>query len=193
VIDRRDAISAIIEATNPNDLIVASLGMISRELHAARDRATNFYMIGSMGLASAVGLGVALLNADRRVTIVEGDGSAMMSLGNFVTIGQEAPKNLLHIILDNESYESTGGQPSVSGNFDFSAIGLKTGYANGKTVSDLKDFSETLHSPHPGPYLLCAKTRLEDHQSAPPRVAIPPEQMVARFRNSLKGLTSPPS
>ena len=186
MIDRRDAISAIIEATNPNDLIVASLGMISRELHAARDRATNFYTIGSMGLASAVGLGVALLNADRRVTIVEGDGSAMMSLGNFVTIGQEAPKNLLHIILDNESYESTGGQPSVSGNFDFSAIGLKTGYANGKTVSDLKDFSETLHSPHPGPYLLCAKTRLEDHQSAPPRVAIPPEQMVARFRNSLK-------
>ena len=101
---RADAIGAILDNLEANDLSLFTTGMISREAHAAFDRSSNFYMIGSMGLLSAIGLGLALNRPDRRVVVVEGDGSALMSLGSFPLVATEAPSNYTHVVLDNESY-----------------------------------------------------------------------------------------
>ena len=94
------------------DVSVSANGFISRDLHEAHDRLTNFYMIGSMGLASSIGLGVALKKPRRRVYVFDGDGSILMNLGSLVTIGSLRPKNLIHVVFDNNSHESTGGQPT---------------------------------------------------------------------------------
>ncbi|MCH7606805.1 MAG: hypothetical protein IH962_06585, partial [Chloroflexi bacterium] len=107
MIDRYKAIEAILQRVGSNDLVLSTTGMISREVFATDDRPGNFYMIGSMGLLSSFGLGLALQFPEKRVYVLEGDGSALMSLGVLPLIAAEGPNNLVHIILDNEAYEST--------------------------------------------------------------------------------------
>ena len=101
MIARITAISVILESVEPDDLVLSTTGMISREVFVTDDRPANFYMLGSMGLLSSFGLGLALQFPDKRVYILEGDGSALMSLGALPLIAAERPQNLIHIILDN--------------------------------------------------------------------------------------------
>lgn len=91
-------------------LIVANLGFPARELFCVQDRPGNFYMLGSMGLASSIGLGLALSQSEP-VYVIEGDGALLMNLGSLVTIAREAPPNLCLIVIDNRVYGSTGNQP----------------------------------------------------------------------------------
>ncbi|MGH9805112.1 MAG: thiamine pyrophosphate-dependent enzyme [Candidatus Acidiferrales bacterium] len=107
-----------------DELVVATTGMISRELFVARDRPENFYMCGSMGCALGIGLGVALANPSRRVVVLDGDGAALMSLGSLALARHLRLMNLEHIILDNGSYASTGDQPTCSAAVDFSQVGF---------------------------------------------------------------------
>ena len=90
--------------------IVASLGHPAYDLFAAGDRPQNFYTWGSMGLASSIGLGLALAQPDLRVFVLDGDGSLLMNLGSLATIGLLQPANLVLIVMDNEEYATTGGQ-----------------------------------------------------------------------------------
>ncbi len=106
------------------ELVVATTGMISRELFVARDRRENFYMCGSMGCALSIGLGVALAQPERKVVVVDGDGAALMSLGSLALARHLRLPNLQHIILDNGAYASTGDQPTCSAAVDFSQIGF---------------------------------------------------------------------
>ena len=92
--------------------IIASLGHPTYDLFAAEDRPRNFYTWGSMGLASSVGLGLALARPDVRVFVLDGDGSLLMNLGSLATIGLLRPSNLVVIVMDNEEYATTGGQPT---------------------------------------------------------------------------------
>lgn len=101
-----------------DEIVVCNLGHQSQELFMITDRPQNFYMLGSMGLASSIGLGLAL-STDQKVVVLEGDGSALMNLGGLVTIGASQPKNYVLIIIDNEAYGSTGFQPT------FTACGLR--------------------------------------------------------------------
>ena len=78
--------------------IISANGYISRDLFNVLDKKSNFYMIGSMGLASSIGLGVALKNPGKRIFVFDGDGNILMNLGSLVTIGSMKPKNLIHII-----------------------------------------------------------------------------------------------
>jgi sulfopyruvate decarboxylase subunit beta len=94
-------------------LVVCNIGYPSRELYALGDRPNFFYMLGSMGLASSIGLGLAL-NTDRRVLALDGDGSVLMNLGTLATIANEAPANCTLLIVDNGSYGSTGDQPTFT-------------------------------------------------------------------------------
>ena len=128
MIARDEAINAIASQLDEDDLVITTTGMISREAFSVLDRPGNFYMLGSMGLASALGLGLALLVPRRRVFVLEGDGSALMSLGALPLIGAERPPNLVHVVLDNEAYESTGAQPSITTRVDLAAIGRSSGY-----------------------------------------------------------------
>ena len=125
---RVQAIRRVMEHAAPDDLVLTTTGMVSREACMIDDRPGNFYMLGSMGLLSSLGLGLSLLAPERRVFILEGDGSALMSLGALALIASQRPRNLVHVILDNESYESTGGQPTISREVDLARVGESCGY-----------------------------------------------------------------
>jgi sulfopyruvate decarboxylase subunit beta len=90
--------------------IIASLGHPAYDLFAAGDRPQNFYTWGSMGMASSIGLGLALARPDLRVFVIDGDGSLLMNLGSLATIGLLQPANLMLVVMDNEEYATTGGQ-----------------------------------------------------------------------------------
>lgn len=112
---RIEAIAIIAqEAERQDALLVGNIGYPSRELYAVGDRPSNFYMLGSMGLASSIGLGLALAQPDRRVIAIDGDGSVLMNLGSLATIADQRPKNYLLVILDNGCYGSTGCQPTCT-------------------------------------------------------------------------------
>jgi thiamine pyrophosphate-dependent acetolactate synthase large subunit-like protein len=111
-----DAIRQIVEAARAagEAPIVASLGHPAYDLFAAGDRPANFYTWGSMGLASSVGLGLALARPAQQVFVIDGDGSLLMNLGSLATIGWTRPANLVLVVLDNERYATTGGQETAT-------------------------------------------------------------------------------
>ena len=110
---RKAAINTVVKKIG-NHPIISANGFISRDLFEVCDKSSNFYMIGSMGLASSIGLGVALKNPRKSVFIFDGDGNVLMNLGSLTTIASQKPKNLIHIVFDNSVHESTGGQPTNS-------------------------------------------------------------------------------
>ena len=97
--------------------MIATTGMTGRELFAIADKPRNLYQVGSMGCAAPMGLGVAL-NVEGPVVVLDGDGAALMKMGALATIGAYRPENLIHVVLDNGTYDSTGGQPTVSPSVD---------------------------------------------------------------------------
>ena len=127
---RSEAIRAIVQILkdNPNVAIISSTGLISRDLLSINDSPQNFYMVGSMGLASSIGLGLALALPNKKVVVIEGDGSLLMNLGSLATIGHFNPPNLIHIVLDNESYDSSGGEPTVSSTAKLDKLAESSGY-----------------------------------------------------------------
>ena len=188
MIDRYKAIEKILEHVEVGDLVLSTTGMISREVFVANDRPENFYMIGSMGLLSSFGLGVALLNPEKRVFVLEGDGSALMSLGTFPLIATENPSNLFHIILDNEAYESTGVQPSISSEVDLATVGKSCGYRHVARVDDIEGLQNALldcDMGH-GPYLVLVKAGIAPVRGIP-RVSHSPTDIRDRFRRCIQG------
>ena len=124
---RKEAISVIVEKMS-NQPIISANGFISRDLFDTCDRNSNFYMIGSMGLASSIGLGVALKSTKKKIFVFDGDGNILMNLGSLITIGIIKPKNLVHVIFDNSSHESTGGQPTATNKIQLGKIAKSTNY-----------------------------------------------------------------
>jgi thiamine pyrophosphate-dependent acetolactate synthase large subunit-like protein len=161
--------------------------MISREVFATRDRPGNFYMIGSMGLLSSVGLGLALLTPEQRVFLLEGDGSALMSLGTLPLIATERPANLVHIILDNEAYESTGAQPSISHEVNLAQVGQSCGYPRALRVDDAEGLEKALQTclTDQGPSLLLIKAAIAPVEGIP-GVSHSPIDIRDRFRKSVR-------
>ena len=95
-------------------LVICNIGLPSQELHMIDDQPTNFYMLGTMGLASSIGLGLALVQ-DKPVISIDGDGSVLTNLGTLPTIANNATGNYTLLIIDNGSYGSTGDQPTYAG------------------------------------------------------------------------------
>ena len=112
VLTRYEAIKTIAQ-TIDNEIIVANLGIPSKELFEIRDRELNFYMLGSMGLVSSIGLGLAIIQK-RHVYVIDGDGSLLMNPNALIAIGEFAPPNLTIIAIDNASYGSTGNQETCT-------------------------------------------------------------------------------
>jgi phosphonopyruvate decarboxylase len=119
-ITRREAIEIIMQVFH-QALVVATTGFAYRELYASGDRPNYFYMVGSMGHAAALGLGMAS-HTPLPVVVLDGDGALLMKMGTCATIGRQQPANLLHIVLDNGQFESTGGQSTNAGCVDFAQI-----------------------------------------------------------------------
>ena len=184
MIDRYKAIETILEHVVAYDLVLSTTGMISREVFATRDRPGNFYMLGSMGLLSSFGLGLALLTPKRRVFVLEGDGSVLMSLGTLPLIAAEGPGNLVHIVLDNEAYESTGAQPSISSQVDLGDVAASCGYARVVWVDGTGELDRALSQCDldEGPFLILVKVGIAPLEGIP-RVSHSPTDIRDRFRD----------
>jgi thiamine pyrophosphate-dependent acetolactate synthase large subunit-like protein len=140
--------------------IIASLGHPAYDLFAAGDRPANFYTWGSMGLASSIGLGLALARPDLRVVVVDGDGSLLMNLGSLATIGWARPHNLVVIVWDNEEYGTTGGQETATAHgADLEAAARAMGAPATATVRTPEDFAGVVARARlePGPWVIIAK------------------------------------
>jgi len=170
-----------------NELVVLANGYISREFFNVQDRKENFYMIGSMGLASSIGLGVALARPERKTVIFDGDGNVLMAMGTLAMIGAAAPKNLVHVCIDNEVYESTGSQRTLSRDIRLEEVARASGYAKTARVDDAaglkRAFEELLRGE--GPSFLLAKVEPSFDQGRG-RVTHTPEEIRDRFMESLR-------
>lgn len=139
---RAQALARIIDATpEQGSVVIATTGFSGRELYAAGDRANQLYMVGSMGCASSLGLGLALARPDLHVVVIDGDGAGLMRMGNMATLGAYAGGNLSHVLLDNEAHDSTGAQATVSAGVDFAAIAEACGYEVAARAAQLDELS----------------------------------------------------
>jgi thiamine pyrophosphate-dependent acetolactate synthase large subunit-like protein len=165
--------------------VVHANGFICRESFSIKDREENFYMIGSMGLSSSIGLGVALKNPKKRIYVFDGDGNILMNLGSLTTIGTLKPKNLIHVIFDNGSHESTGGQPTAANQIDLSKIAKSLNYKvfQVKNKNQLENFYKKINLVI-GPIMLLVKIEKSDIVSK--RIDITPPQIKNRFIKSLQ-------
>ena len=181
--NRKEAIEFISERIN-NSPIIAANGLISRDLFSSSEKKTNFYMIGSMGLASSIGLGIALKKPKKRIFIFDGDGNILMNLSSLVTIGSLQPKNLIHIIFDNNVHESTGGQPTYSNQIDISKIAKTLRYTtfSVRTKKSLENTLEKIRNMK-GPILIVVHIGKSKGKS--PRVDITPEKIKSRFMTAI--------
>jgi phosphonopyruvate decarboxylase len=126
---RHRVLKALVDCTDVGEtVLIASTGFSGRELYAIADRPNQLYMVGSMGCASSLGLGLSLVRPDRKIVVIDGDGAALMRMGNLATVGAYGSQNLFHLLLDNHVHESTGGQATVSTAVDFPAVAVACGY-----------------------------------------------------------------
>ena len=167
--------------------VIATTGICGRELYMVADRKQHLYQVGSMGCAAGMGLGVAL-NTERPVLVLDGDGAALMKLGTMATVGACGPENLIHTVLDNGTYESTGGQPTTSPGVDFPAIALACGYASARACDTAAGFTRAISAAltSKGPHLIHARiaTGTVDKLVRPD---IAPADVARRFRDFVTG------
>jgi phosphonopyruvate decarboxylase len=183
---RMAALEHFLTFVPPEAGVIATTGKCGRELFTLDDRDAHLYQVGSMGCASAMGLGVAL-NTERPVAVLDGDGAALMHMGNLATIGAQGPKNLVHIVLDNGVHDSTGGQATVSPVVHFAEAALACGYGAAWSCDDLVGFEHALQAAfaHDGPafiHLRIAPGSMKDLG----RPTVKPPEVAARFKAFLK-------
>lgn len=141
---RTEALKVISNTTDEQTVLLATTGKTGRELFEVEDKPNNLYMVGSMGCISSLGLGLALTRPDLKVIAIDGDGAAIMRMGALTTNGYYQPRNMLHILLDNNSHDSTGGQATVSHYIDFASIAASSGYPVVQQVTGLQELQEAM-------------------------------------------------
>lgn len=179
--DRREAVAAVVEVLTEERIVFAN-GFVSRDAFAAGDSDRHLYMLGSMGLAAAIGLGVALARPDVRVAVVDGDGNLLMGMGVLPMVGAWAPANLLHLVLDNGTYGSTGAQPTIAPSADLPAVALACGYRRASSVASAAGLRDVLARWRAldGPSLVHAPIAAEEPRPRG-RVTVEPDELAARF------------
>ena len=185
VLNRADLTRRLVAKLKCDEAVVAGIGNTNFDLYAAGHRPQNFYMLGSMGLACPIALGVALAQPERGVIALEGDGSILMALGCLTTIGMVKPRNLTIVIMDNGIYQITGKQKAATAvTADVVAIARGAGIADSHWVRDAAHF-ETLMSrrfDEGGPLLLAAKI---DDQGGTAQTPRDPALIRQRFMRGL--------
>jgi phosphonopyruvate decarboxylase len=169
--------------------VIATTGKTGRELYEVGDRENQFYMVGSMGCALAFGLGIALCKPDLKVVVLDGDGALLMRTGSMATVGAYKPKNLIHILIDNEVHDSTGGQGTVTGGISFGAIAAGFSYPQIYSTDMLAKFENILDevkSASAGPVFVHLKTKKGSPEKLGRPKVTPPEVSVrfAKFIQS---------
>ena len=177
--NRKEAVEIICKQIQ-NEIIVSANGFISRDLFSTLEKDSNFYMIGSMGLASSIGLGVAIKNPKKRIYVFDGDGNILMNLGSLTTIGTVKPKNLIHLVFDNGSHESTGGQPTCTNSISIAKIAKAANFKIFQ-VENESQFERILTKIKklPGPIMIVVKIKNSEEISG--RVSLKPSDIKKRF------------
>jgi phosphonopyruvate decarboxylase len=157
---RRDLCFKIL-ARHVRDEIIVPVYQAAQEWHAIQpDYALTYYSIGAMGQASSIALGLALARPDKRVVVLDGDGSLLMNLGSLVTIASQKPTNLLHFLCENGEYEANGGHPIPGRDqVDFPALARAAGYVRADRIETLDDFEAKIAGllKEPGPVFVDLK------------------------------------
>ncbi len=181
------ALSIVIPALQ-DALVVHANGFIARESFNLEDRLGNFYMIGSMGLASSIALGVALSKPERRVVVFDGDGNVLMNMGALALIGAQQPRNLVHLVFDNEVYGSTGNQPTISSRVALDKVARASGYVDARRVEDadqLRAAAQELLAKD-GPSFLLIKIEPDREERHIGRITHEPQHIVSRFMKEIE-------
>lgn len=160
-------------------LLLCNLGLPSRELYSLGDKPSYFYMLGSMGMASSIGLGLALAQK-KRVYAIDGDGSLLMNLGSLATIARHAPPNYCLIVIDNKCYSSTGNQPTHTAHeTDLAQIARGAGGKQVEVADNLKGLQDSLDRHHDQSLILIAQTDASNADVG--QVPLPPRFIAKRF------------
>ena len=183
---RKTAITIALEHIEFDDRIISANGFISRDLFSISNTRSAFYMIGSMGLASSIGLGIALKDTGRKVFVFDGDGNILMNLGSLTTIGSLKPKNLIHVVFDNSVHESTGSQPTNTNFVSIEKIAKACNYNYTFTARTENNFEKILRKIKKlnGPIMIVVKIQQSnDKKSA--RINYEPVEIKERFMSRL--------
>ncbi|MCL2686995.1 MAG: thiamine pyrophosphate-dependent enzyme [Methanobrevibacter sp.] len=208
--ERFDGIKNIMEYIN-DEIIICNIGFPSRELYQIKDRAKNFYMLGSMGLASSIGLGLAMAkenndenkkfskllkitdenknnnnnnkNNCEKIIVFDGDGSVLMNMGSLVTIFNQSPKNLILIVFDNGCYGSTGNQCTYAENINLLEVAKGIGFENCYNCEDI-DFGEILKKDQENSIFIHYKILPGNADS--PVIDMSPDEIRDRFLDTIK-------
>jgi phosphonopyruvate decarboxylase len=191
-ISRYAAIAAAVKQLD-NETVIHANGYPSRESHAISDRGENFYMLGSMGLASAIGLGIALAQPALGTVIFDGDGNLLMNLGILPMVAAYRPRRFVHCVFDNEVYGSTGNQRSAAPGAALGELAAAAGYRTVATAFDEREVAECLAAAlrSDGPHFLHVKVTSESADV--PRIAHTPVQIRDRFRANLAAALPTPA
>ena len=166
---RYDCLEALVPFVGDDDLVVTNLGGVRQEWHALRPSDLNYHVF-VLGLCSSVGLGLALALPHRRVIVLDSDGSLLVNLPTLTTIADQHPSNLVHIVFDNQAYESAaGGRTHTAGRADLARIAQGAGFENAVRVDSLEDFRATVAKALDGGelFLLAAKVEMGTAKVAP--------------------------
>ena len=180
-----ERIKALEQITSQLDeeLVICNIGFPSRELYHVHDSPKNFYMMGSMGMASSIGLGLAMAQ-ERKVIVFDGDGSLLMNLGSLVTIYNQSPKNLVLVVLDNECYGSTGNQCTYSSTTNLKKVAEGVGFKNTilyNESEDKIDFFPVLDMDGP----VFVHVKVQAGNAKVPVIPLEPEEIKERFMKEL--------
>jgi sulfopyruvate decarboxylase subunit beta len=185
--ERFDGIKDIMEYID-DEIVVCNIGFPSRELYQIKDRAKNFYMLGSMGLATSIGLGLAMSkgsgdNNAEKIIVFDGDGSVLMNMGSLVTVFNQNPKNLIVIVFDNECYGSTGNQCTYTQNVDLLEVAKAIGFENCYKYEDI-NFEDILAKNQENSVFIHYKILPGNADS--PIIDMSPEEIKDRFMEAMK-------
>lgn len=190
---REDAIKIIASSAGNKDVVVGTTGMISRELFEYREEikenhSRDFLTVGAMGHASQIALGIAMEKQDRFVWCFDGDGALLMHMGSMAIIANQAPKNFIHIVLNNGAHDSVGGQPTVGHKIDIPAIARAVGYRTATSVFTECDIINVLTSIKEleGPHLLEIRVKKGNRNNLgrPTSSPIQNKESIMEFLNS---------
>lgn len=165
-------------------IVLSNIGFPSKELYAAHDQPTNFYMLGSLGLVTSIGIGIALGNRKREVIVLDGDGSLLMNPNALCSLAQEHPENLTLIAFDNCAYGSTGCQRSFSSNIDLKLLANSLGIDNTSIISTPEELLSQLERKSPGPRFIHAMILPKNARVS--NVPLSPTDIKERFMKALQ-------
>lgn len=191
-LSREEALKLVIDHLSDTDIVVSTTGKLSRELFEYREvkgqgHKCDFLTVGSMGHSSSIALGISLANPQRRVFCLDGDGAFIMHMGSISSIGNLSPKNYFHILFNNGSHESVGGQPTLGFQLDIPNIAKACGYQTALSAISEDEIKEALQkvATMEGPTLIELKVKVASRDDLGRPATTPMENKIAFMKNLL--------